>query len=58
MQQQKTTKTQKRSFRTTEYDKHIEFDSELMEHGDPDFIDMRIQKLTRKKKGFFESLFS
>jgi hypothetical protein len=57
MQHQKPAKPQKKSFRTTKHDKHIEFDSSRMEHGDPDFIDMRIKKISKKKKGFFRSLF-
>ena len=57
MQRQRPTKPQKKSFRTTKHDKHIEFDSSLMEHGDPDFVDMRIKKTLKKKKGFFQKLF-
>ena len=57
MQQQKPAKPQKKSFRTTDHDKHIEFDSSLMEHGDPNFVDMRIKKIPKKEKGFFKNLF-
>ena len=58
MQHQKPAKPQKKSFTTTDVQsRHIEFNPSLMEHGDPDFVDMRVKKMVKEKKGFFEKLF-
>ena len=49
---------QRKSFRTKETKEHISYDSSVMEHGDPDFVDLRVKKTVMKKKGFFEKFFS
>lgn len=58
MQHQRPAKPQTKSFRTTDTKKHIPYDSSLMEHGDPDFVDLRVKKIPKKKKGFFEKFFA
>jgi hypothetical protein len=58
MQYQRLAKPQKKNFRTKDMKEHIPYDSSLIEHGDPDFVDMRVKKTTRKEKGFFEKFFS
>ncbi|MCH9814426.1 MAG: hypothetical protein K0U47_10860 [Epsilonproteobacteria bacterium] len=58
MQHQRPPKPQKKSFRTKDSKAHIPYDSCVMEHGDPDFQDLRVRKVTKKKLNFFEKLFS
>jgi hypothetical protein len=58
MQHQRPAKPQKKSYRTKDTKEHIPYDSAVMEHGDPDFVDLRVKKTIKKKKGFFERFFS
>ncbi len=58
MQHQRPAKPQKASFRTKDDRKSVKLDRSLMERGDPDFKDLRVKKTPKKKKSFFEKLFS
>ncbi len=58
MQHQRPAKPQKANYRTRDTKKHTPFNRSLLEHGDPEFKDLRVKKVTKKRKSFFEKLFS